>query len=132
MLYRFLTFVLVPCAPGRYYRNDECVKCDFGTYQDLSAQLSCKHCPDGTTTPGRESRSVTECSIKYDTELNGTQIIFLYLSNDIIYVFPNFSYKFYNILYHFVSESISIIVGTVISGLLLATLVFLVLFRRCL
>ena len=86
----FSNFVLVPCAPGRYYRNDECVKCDFGTYQDLSAQLSCKECPDGTTTPGRESRSVTECSIKYDTELNGTRIIIFFIYLMIQYTFSQF------------------------------------------
>lgn len=68
----FCLCCLVPCAPGRYYRNDQCLKCDFGTYQDISGQLSCVECPDGTTTPGRESRSVTECSIKYDTETDCT------------------------------------------------------------
>lgn len=56
-------FYCVPCGPGRYFKNDECVKCDFGTYQNLSGQLLCKECPKDTT-PGRESRSVTECSVK--------------------------------------------------------------------
>ncbi|XP_062573264.1 uncharacterized protein LOC134235178, partial [Saccostrea cucullata] len=53
----------VECSPGRFYKSNECVKCDFGTYQDESGKFSCKECPDGTTTPGRESRSATECSV---------------------------------------------------------------------
>ncbi|XP_048737007.2 sushi, von Willebrand factor type A, EGF and pentraxin domain-containing protein 1-like [Ostrea edulis] len=65
-----MKFYCIPCAPGRYFRDNECLVCDFGTYQDRSGQLSCKECPDGTTTPGRESRSVTECSVKVDTSAN--------------------------------------------------------------
>lgn len=63
--------IAVPCGPGRYYKDDECVKCDFGTYQDRSGQLSCKECPDETTTPGRESRSSTECSVKLQNSKDG-------------------------------------------------------------
>lgn len=54
---------LVECSSGRYYRDDECVKCDFGTYQDETGKSFCKKCPEGTTTQGRESRSVRDCSL---------------------------------------------------------------------
>lgn len=53
----------VECSYGRYYTDDECVKCDFGTYQDETGKSFCKKCPEGTTTPGRESRSVRDCSL---------------------------------------------------------------------
>lgn len=53
----------VECSSGRYYRDDECVKCDFGTYQDETGKSFCKKCPEGTTTQGRESRSVRDCSL---------------------------------------------------------------------
>lgn len=53
----------VECSYGRYYRDDECIKCDFGTYQDETGKSFCKKCPEGTTTPGRESRSVLDCSL---------------------------------------------------------------------
>ncbi|XP_061173458.1 uncharacterized protein LOC133182626 [Saccostrea echinata] len=68
-------FYCVPCGPGRYFNKDECLKCDFGTYQDRSGQLSCKECPYDTTTPGRESRSSTECSVKLQTSKNDTVYI---------------------------------------------------------
>lgn len=63
--------LIVPCAPGRYLKNNECIKCDYGNYQDSSGQLSCKKCPDDTTTPGRESRGVTECSVKLYNDIYG-------------------------------------------------------------
>lgn len=62
---------LVECTPGRYYKDGECIKCDFGTYQDEIGQLSCKECPEGTTTLGRDSRSVNECSLHLDEKSNG-------------------------------------------------------------
>eukprot|EP00105_Crassostrea_gigas_P019111 XP_011437468.1 PREDICTED: uncharacterized protein LOC105335342 [Crassostrea gigas] len=79
-------FYCIPCAPGRYYRNDQCLKCDFGTYQDLSGQLSCVECPDGTTTPGRESRSATECSIKYDTETDSSITVIVAVVTSVILI----------------------------------------------
>lgn len=64
--------IVVPCSLGRYLNNAECVKCEYGTYQDNTGQTYCKKCPDHTTTPGRESRASTECSVKLDnTDING-------------------------------------------------------------
>ncbi|XP_061173455.1 uncharacterized protein LOC133182624 [Saccostrea echinata] len=68
-------FYCIPCAPGRYFKKEECIKCDFGTYQDRMGQLSCKECPKETTTPGRGSRSVTECTVKLDTKSDTSIII---------------------------------------------------------
>lgn len=62
---------IVECTYGRYFKDNECLKCDFGTYQDETGQSSCKECPEGTTTPGRESRSVKECSVHLKGKKNG-------------------------------------------------------------
>ena len=64
---------LVECSNGRYYKNDECLKCDYGEYQDETGQTSCKKCPSGSTTPGRESRSVEECSVLLQHSNNGRE-----------------------------------------------------------
>lgn len=61
--WKYKSIELVECSYGRYYRDDECIKCDFGTYQDETGKSFCKKCPEGTTTPGRESRSVLDCSL---------------------------------------------------------------------
>lgn len=61
----------VECTPGRYFKDGECIKCDFGTYQDETGQSKCKECPEGTTTPGRDSRSVNECSVNLNDHSNG-------------------------------------------------------------
>ncbi|XP_062584887.1 uncharacterized protein LOC134246515 [Saccostrea cucullata] len=68
-------FYCIQCAPGRYYKKNECVKCDFGTYQDRMGQLSCKECPNETTTPGRGSRIATECSVKLETKSQTSTLI---------------------------------------------------------
>lgn len=65
----------VECSYGRYYREEECVKCDFGTYQDETGKLFCKKCPEGTTTPGRGSRSVRECSLLLKDNINERLIV---------------------------------------------------------
>lgn len=61
----------VECSYGRYNKDGQCVKCDFGTYQDEIGQSTCKVCPKGTTTPGRDSRSVNECSVHLNENSNG-------------------------------------------------------------
>lgn len=63
--------ILVECSYGRYNKDGQCVKCDFGTYQDEIGQSTCKVCPKGTTTPGRDSRSVNECSVHLNENSNG-------------------------------------------------------------
>lgn len=67
-------YVLVECTPGRYYKDGECVKCDFGTYQDQIGQSTCKECPEGTTTIGKDSRSVNECSVHLNKNSTGNYI----------------------------------------------------------
>lgn len=66
--------VLVECSFGRYNKDEQCVKCDFGTYQDEHGQSICKECPEGTTTPGRDSRSVYECSVYVNENSNGIYV----------------------------------------------------------
>lgn len=61
----------VECSYGRYYKDGLCVKCDFGTYQDEIGQQSCKECPEGTTTLGRDSRSIIECSVNLKEKSDG-------------------------------------------------------------
>ncbi|XP_033732288.1 sushi, von Willebrand factor type A, EGF and pentraxin domain-containing protein 1-like isoform X2 [Pecten maximus] len=58
----------VPCGPGRYYSEGECVLCDIGVYQDSTQQTSCKACPTGTSTEGTGSISVTECTVVLPVE----------------------------------------------------------------
>lgn len=65
----------VECSPGRFYTSNECKKCDYGTYQDETGKFSCKECPDGTTTPGRESRSAAECSVHVEKKSNDIILI---------------------------------------------------------
>lgn len=79
---------LVECSYGRYYRDNECVKCDFGTYQDETAKSFCKNCPEGTTTPGRESRSVRECSLslKDNTKSNLVEFTILYMLSNMFVI----------------------------------------------
>lgn len=65
----------VECSYGRYYRDNQCVKCDFGTYQDETGTSFCKKCPEGTTTPGKESRSVRDCSLFLKDNTNERLIV---------------------------------------------------------
>ena len=57
--------IVVPCSIGRYYEDNECKICDYGTYQDQQGQTSCNACPTDTTTVGTESVRVEECSGNY-------------------------------------------------------------------
>ncbi|KAL5012411.1 hypothetical protein ScPMuIL_010962 [Solemya velum] len=53
----------VPCGPGTYERESECVECDYGFYSDITEQLACKECPRGKTTRGIGSRALEECVV---------------------------------------------------------------------
>lgn len=46
----------------------------FGTYQDKTGKSFCKKCPEGTTTPGRESRSARECSLSLKDNTHGNLV----------------------------------------------------------
>ncbi|XP_078337815.1 uncharacterized protein LOC111100868 [Crassostrea virginica] len=76
----------VECSNGRYYKNDECLKCDYGEYQDETGQTSCKKCPSGSTTPGRESRSVDECSVLLQHSNNEHQYFLIGVLSGVSYL----------------------------------------------
>ena len=53
----------VETPEGTYSTDGQTVVlCPLGTYQDMTAQTSCKPCPSGTTTPGVGAEHVTECT----------------------------------------------------------------------
>ena len=54
---------VVPCTPGTYYDSvaRECVECEKGTYQNSSAQTTCKHCPTGKSTMSIGAKSADDC-----------------------------------------------------------------------
>jgi len=55
----------VETPEGTYSTDGQTVVlCPLGTYQDMTAQTSCKPCPSGTTTPGVGAEHVTECTGK--------------------------------------------------------------------
>lgn len=105
--------ILVECSYGRYYKDGQCVKCDFGTYQDEIGQPSCKECPEGTTTPGRDSRSIIECSVNLNEKSDGIynvynliHTLFIYMTFYIqIYIF-NPMKTFYRIIVYSRGSSI--------------------------
>ncbi|XP_013406096.1 signal peptide, CUB and EGF-like domain-containing protein 2 [Lingula anatina] len=51
------------CPVGTYHNKDEkqCSSCPFGQYQDQPGQMSCKLCPNGTTTDRLGISNVTHC-----------------------------------------------------------------------
>uniref|UniRef100_K1RFG7 Sushi, von Willebrand factor type A, EGF and pentraxin domain-containing protein 1 n=1 Tax=Magallana gigas TaxID=29159 RepID=K1RFG7_MAGGI len=63
----------VPCGVGNFFLDGLCRKCEYGFYQDELGQTGCKHCPPGTTTPGRASRRAESCSGELYTGI-GTSI----------------------------------------------------------
>lgn len=57
----FIAIFVVGCAPGKYLKDDECLECQKGYYQDEEYQVSCKICPVGYSTANRGSTSSLEC-----------------------------------------------------------------------
>ena len=57
----------VSCPVGTIFHigeTESCVSCPVGYYQDLEAQLTCKVCPDNSSTINIHARSVNECISK--------------------------------------------------------------------
>ncbi|CAG2220304.1 unnamed protein product [Mytilus edulis] len=54
----------VGCAPGKYLKDDECLECQKGYYQDEEYQVTCKICPVGYSTANSGSTSSAECKEK--------------------------------------------------------------------
>ncbi|XP_059140117.1 uncharacterized protein LOC131928191 [Physella acuta] len=68
-----LLAVCAYCVPGSYWKNDQCLLCPIGTYQEQFGMTYCESCPAGTSTAGLGSQSITHCvddpSIYYDCSL---------------------------------------------------------------
>ncbi|XP_023933541.1 uncharacterized protein LOC106168372 [Lingula anatina] len=73
--------VKVTCPEGTYHDVDEekCAACPFGQYQDEAGQLTCKQCPNDTTTDrigvnnvSKCRNFVCDCLPGYEANVNGT------------------------------------------------------------
>ncbi|XP_059141737.1 uncharacterized protein LOC131929503 isoform X2 [Physella acuta] len=68
-----LRAVCAYCVPGTYWKNEICLLCPVGTYQEQAGMTYCDPCPQGTSTAGLGSQSITHCiedpSIYYDCSL---------------------------------------------------------------
>ena len=53
--------VSVECQLGSYFTDDDCVLCDFGTFQNESGQSFCYECPQGNTTRTVGARNESDC-----------------------------------------------------------------------
>ncbi|XP_041475001.1 sushi, von Willebrand factor type A, EGF and pentraxin domain-containing protein 1-like isoform X1 [Lytechinus variegatus] len=53
----------VQCIPGTYFdmMTSSCEYCEIGQYQNLIGQLTCIHCPNGTSTVSTKSTSLADC-----------------------------------------------------------------------
>lgn len=51
------------CSAGQYYDSivEQCLQCNFGTYQPEAYQYECEICPQGTTTEIQGSSQLTDC-----------------------------------------------------------------------
>jgi hypothetical protein len=57
----FLSFFLVKCPEGSYSRNEQCVPCPIGFYQEQAGSMACIPCPAGRTTVAIGAFSQTHC-----------------------------------------------------------------------
>lgn len=51
------------CKSGQYFNLSQyaCVHCNIGTYQNLTRQLACIKCPNGTSTRAKGSTTIANC-----------------------------------------------------------------------
>ena len=54
-------FVLVECQQGSYYTDNDCVLCDFGTFQNETGQTFCFSCAEGNSTSFVGARNESDC-----------------------------------------------------------------------
>ncbi|XP_050411535.1 neurogenic locus notch homolog protein 1 [Patella vulgata] len=57
-----LAGVCIECPPGTHHNGSSCVLCESGSYQELSAQSSCKPCPNSGTTVTVGSYGISQCT----------------------------------------------------------------------
>ena len=56
-------YITVECPTGTFHSSKEqCEPCNYGTYQDVSGQTSCKPCPDSFSTAIVGSQSISLCT----------------------------------------------------------------------
>lgn len=51
----------VPCAPGSFFRDEECALCPVGSYSSRAGTAECSPCSPGYTTTGPGATALTDC-----------------------------------------------------------------------
>ena len=77
MLYGFCMqgFACLPCRPGQYELDGQCVACDVGSYQPYFEATRCFACSAGQTTARAGSNSIDACVCMSAFELLGGMVL---------------------------------------------------------